>query len=110
MLYILRRIFCAIARRGDYRLWIDTQIKGTLARWSVHIADCTVAPSAAFASALRSWSGKAVAYIHHGFDHEVFFREPAPLATSEKRNSRRRKALCAFCSSATTITIGISKL
>ncbi|MGA8836881.1 MAG: glycosyltransferase family 1 protein [Candidatus Sulfotelmatobacter sp.] len=65
--------------RGDYRLWIDTQIKGTLARWSVHIADCTVAPSAAFASALRQWSGKAVAYIHHGFDHEVFFREPAPL-------------------------------
>src|ERR1700691_4682251 len=35
--------------RGDYRLWLDTAAKGTLARWSVHAADSTVAPSAAFA-------------------------------------------------------------
>jgi glycosyltransferase involved in cell wall biosynthesis len=70
--------------RGDYRLWIDTQIKGTLARWSVHIADCTVAPSATFAGELRQWSGKAVAYIHHGFDHEAFFPEQAPLCQQVK--------------------------
>src|SRR5580692_8761997 len=39
--------------RGDYRLWLDTEVKGALARWSVRMADCTVAPSAAFASDLR---------------------------------------------------------
>jgi glycosyltransferase involved in cell wall biosynthesis len=70
--------------RGDYRLWIDTKIKGTLARWSVHIADCTVAPSATFAGELQQWSGKDVAYIHHGFDHEAFFREQAPLCPEVK--------------------------
>jgi glycosyltransferase involved in cell wall biosynthesis len=65
--------------RGDYRLWIDTQVKGALARWSVQEADCTVAPSATFAGELRQWTGKDVAYIHHGFDHKVFFRNHAPL-------------------------------
>ena len=34
--------------RGDYRLWLDTAVKATLARWSVRAADCTVAPSAAW--------------------------------------------------------------
>ncbi|MGA2022443.1 MAG: glycosyltransferase family 1 protein [Candidatus Sulfotelmatobacter sp.] len=70
--------------RGDYRLLIDTKIKGTLARWSVHIADCTVAPSATFASELQQWSGKNVEYIHHGFDHESFFREQTPLCQEVK--------------------------
>lgn len=65
--------------RGDYRLWIDTEMKAVLARWSVRTADCTVAPSAAFASDLRQWTGKHVVSIHHGFDHEVFFRDRAPL-------------------------------
>ncbi|MFZ0759559.1 MAG: glycosyltransferase family 1 protein [Candidatus Sulfotelmatobacter sp.] len=65
--------------RGDYRLWLDTKVKSALARWSVGWADCTVAPSAAFASDLRRWTGKDVVSIHHGFDQEAFFREPAPL-------------------------------
>ena len=65
--------------RGDYRLWIDTKIKGRFAQWSVDIADRTVAPSATFASELRQWTGKDVMFIHHGFDHEAFFREQAPL-------------------------------
>jgi glycosyltransferase involved in cell wall biosynthesis len=65
--------------RGDYRLWIDTKVKGALARWSVQAADCTVAPSATFAGELRQWTGKDVAYIHHGFDHKAFFRDHAPL-------------------------------
>ena len=65
--------------RGDYRLWLDTEVKATLARWSVRTADCTVAPSAAFASDLRQWTGKDVISIHHGFDHEAFFREQTPL-------------------------------
>jgi glycosyltransferase involved in cell wall biosynthesis len=65
--------------RGDYRLWLDTEVKATLARWSVRAADCTVAPSATFASELRRWTGMDVVSIHHGFDREVFFAEPAPL-------------------------------
>ena len=65
--------------RGDYRLWLDTEVKTALARWSVRMADCTVAPSAAFASDLRQWTGEDVVSIHHGFDHEAFFRDQAPL-------------------------------
>jgi glycosyltransferase involved in cell wall biosynthesis len=65
--------------RGDYRLWLDTEVKAALARWSVRTADCTVAPSTAFASDLRQWTGRDVVSLHHGFDHEAFFREPAPL-------------------------------
>jgi glycosyltransferase involved in cell wall biosynthesis len=65
--------------RGDYRLWLDTEVKATLARWSVRTAACTVAPSAAFASELRQSTGMDVISIHHGFDREAFFRVPAPL-------------------------------
>ena len=65
--------------RGDYRLWIDTEVKATLARWSVRAADCTVAPSAAFASELRQWTGMRMEAIHHGFDREAFFRDQTPL-------------------------------
>jgi len=96
--------------RGDYRLWIDTKIKGTLARWSVHIADCTVAPSATFAGELQQWSGKDVAYIHHGFDHEAFFREQAPLCPEVKAQFAATEGALRVFSSATTITIAILKL
>jgi glycosyltransferase involved in cell wall biosynthesis len=65
--------------RGDYRLWIDTELKSALARWSVQVADCTVAPSVTFARELHQWTGKNVVAIHHGFDHQSFFREEAPL-------------------------------
>jgi glycosyltransferase involved in cell wall biosynthesis len=65
--------------RGDWRLWLDTELKATLARWSVRTADCTVAPSAAFARDLRQWTGKEVVSIHHGFDHQAFFRDQTPL-------------------------------
>ncbi|MGB7600062.1 MAG: glycosyltransferase family 1 protein [Candidatus Sulfotelmatobacter sp.] len=74
-----------IRERGDYRLWIDTEIKGALARWSVKVADCTVAPSATFANELRDWTGKEVMSIHHGFDPDAFFRERAPLCQDVQR-------------------------
>ncbi len=74
-----------VGQRGDYRLWIDTEIKGALARWSVKVADCTVAPSATFAGELRDWTGKEVMSIHHGFDHEAFFRQRAPLGEDVQR-------------------------
>ena len=68
--------------RGDYRLWLDTELKGGIARWSVRAADCTVAPSAAFAAHLRQSTGRDVISIHHGFDHEAFFRDQTPLPES----------------------------
>jgi glycosyltransferase involved in cell wall biosynthesis len=74
-----------VGQRGDYRLWMDTEIKGALARWSVKVADCTVAPSATFAGELRDWTGKEVMSIHHGFDHEAFFRQRAPLGEDVQR-------------------------
>lgn len=68
-----------LRRRGDYRLWIDTEIKGVLAKCSVRAAECTVAPSAAFAHDLADWTGKKVSTIHHGFDHKAFFCDQTPL-------------------------------
>jgi glycosyltransferase involved in cell wall biosynthesis len=79
-LYISNDFSRDLRDRGDYRLWLDTEVKAALARWSVRTADCTVAPSASFAGDLRQWAGKDVVSIHHGFDHEAFFRDPAPLA------------------------------
>lgn len=68
-----------LRERGDYRLWLDTELKGALARWSVRAADCTVAPSATFAAELRRWAGRDVVCIHHGFDRDLFFRDQALL-------------------------------
>lgn len=68
-----------LRERGDYRLWLDTQAKAAFAKWSVQKADCTVAPSAAFAQELRLWTGKDVLCIHHGFDPEAFFADQTPL-------------------------------
>jgi glycosyltransferase involved in cell wall biosynthesis len=78
-LYISSDFFRDLRARGDYKLWLDTEVKAVIARWSVRAADCTVAPSAAFAGELQRWTGRNVVCMHHGFDHEAFFREPAPL-------------------------------
>jgi len=48
-LYTSADFLCDLRERGDYRLWLDTEVKGALARWSVRTADCTVAPSVTFA-------------------------------------------------------------
>jgi glycosyltransferase involved in cell wall biosynthesis len=68
-----------LRERGDYRLWLDTEMKAALAKLSIRMADCTVAPSAAFAQELQLWSGKGVICIHHGFDREAFFSDQTPL-------------------------------
>jgi glycosyltransferase involved in cell wall biosynthesis len=76
--------------RGDYRMLIDTRVKGVLARWSIRTADCVVAPSQAFAEDLQQWTGKAIVAIHHGFDQEAFSKDssPLPAAVREKLESR----------------------
>ncbi|HVI08321.1 MAG TPA: glycosyltransferase family 1 protein [Candidatus Binatia bacterium] len=68
--------------RGEYRMWLDTLIKGELARWSVGAATCTVAPSAAFARDLQHWTGCPVIAIHHGFSPDTFFARNSPLRPS----------------------------
>ena len=69
------------ARRA-YGIWLDTLIRAFLARRSVRWADCTVAPSKAFAETLRRWTGREVVGLHHGFDREIFFADSSPLPSS----------------------------
>lgn len=66
--------------RGELRMWLDTRLKAMLAKNSVSWANCTVAPSYAFAEELSKWSGSPVVAIHHGFDHERFFANQSPLS------------------------------
>jgi glycosyltransferase involved in cell wall biosynthesis len=68
-----------LRQRREYGLWLDTRIKGSLARRSIHWAERTVAPTEAFAQELRHWTGRDVVAIHHGFDRESFFRDQTPL-------------------------------
>ncbi len=78
-LYTSKDFFRDLRKRGDYRLWIDTKAKGWFARRSVRAAECTIAPTEAFAADLHQWTGKDVMSIHHGFDHEAFVRETVSL-------------------------------
>jgi glycosyltransferase involved in cell wall biosynthesis len=78
-LYTSRDFYADLRSRGDYRLWLDTELKGVFAKWSIQAADAVVAPSEAFAKELRSWTGKPIAVVHHGFDREEFVRDQSPL-------------------------------
>jgi glycosyltransferase involved in cell wall biosynthesis len=68
-----------VRARHDYKIWFDTRIKAILAKASIRWANCTVAPSQAFAEELRGWSGGNIVSIHHGFDREAFWREDGAL-------------------------------
>ncbi len=78
-----------LRQRGEYRMWLDTRIRGYLARRSIHWADRTVAPSQSFAKQLQAWTGCEVLSIYHGFDPEFFFADQSPLPPElqEKLNS-----------------------
>jgi glycosyltransferase involved in cell wall biosynthesis len=71
--------------RRHYTLWLDTKVKSVLARRSPAWADCTVAPSQAFATELKMWTGREVIPIHHGFDREIFFSDARPLPDAVER-------------------------
>jgi glycosyltransferase involved in cell wall biosynthesis len=71
--------------RREYALLADNCVKRVLAGRSVHWADQTVAPSHAFADDLQHWTGREVAVIPHGFDHEAFFADQTPLADDIQR-------------------------
>jgi glycosyltransferase involved in cell wall biosynthesis len=79
-LYTSADFYSDLRARGEYRLLVDTWVKGVLARWSIRTADCVVAPSRAFAEDLRQWTGKAIVAIHHGFDRDAFSQDNSPLA------------------------------
>ena len=69
-----------LLRRGEYRMLVDTWLRGIFAKKSVQWADCTIAPSRAFAADLQQWTGKQVQAVYHGFNPDLFFRDQSPLA------------------------------
>ena len=68
-----------LRQRREHRLWLDTRVRGVFAKRSISWADCTVAPSRAFAEELRRWTGREVTSIYHGFDHSAFFSDESQL-------------------------------
>ena len=78
-LYTSQEFFRDLRARRDLRLWLDTHLKGILAKRSIRWAARTVAPSRAFAGVLEHWSGKEITTIHHGFDRDTFFGDPGAL-------------------------------
>jgi glycosyltransferase involved in cell wall biosynthesis len=78
-LYTSADFYRDLVARREYGMWLDTQTKAFLAKKSVLWADCTVAPTQAFADELQRWTGKTVFAIHHGFDREIFFSDQSPL-------------------------------
>jgi glycosyltransferase involved in cell wall biosynthesis len=99
-LYTSRDFYADLRSRGDYRLWLDTQLKGAFAKWSIQAADTVVAPSEAFAEELRCWTGKPIAVVHHGFDREQFVRDQSPLPEDiqQKLDSAREAVRLLFVS------------
>jgi glycosyltransferase involved in cell wall biosynthesis len=80
-IYLSSDFYRDLWSRNEYRLLLDTQIRGILAKSSIRWADVTVAPSHAFARELERWSGKEIVAIHHGFDSDAFTRDSTPLPT-----------------------------
>ena len=88
-LYTSEDFFRDVKQRGDYGLWLDTKLKGQVAKWSVRAADYTVAPSQAFADEIKRWTGVLALVIHHGFDRNLFFRDAEPLPAELKKKLER---------------------
>ena len=88
-LYTSRDFFRDVMKRGHYGLWLDTKLKGQMAKWSVRAADCTVAPSQAFAEEIHRWTGVPARAIHHGFDRNLFFRDSEAPPPELKRKLER---------------------
>ncbi len=80
-----------VRARGDYAIWLDTLVKGWLARRSISCADITVAPSEAFAQELNRWTGRKVLSLHHGFDPDAFLKDATPLASAVQNQLEQGK-------------------
>lgn len=90
-LYTSSNFLRDVRARGDYAIWVDTRIKGWLARRSIGRADITVAPSEAFARELHQWSGEEVVSLHHGFDLDAFTNDAAPLPAAAQTQLEQAK-------------------
>jgi glycosyltransferase involved in cell wall biosynthesis len=88
-LYTSPDFFRDVRQRRDYRLWLDTRLKGQIAKWSVRAADRTVAPSQAFADEIERWTGVRALAIHHGFDRNLFFQDTGPLPEELQKRLER---------------------
>ncbi|PYX46044.1 MAG: hypothetical protein DMG79_17745, partial [Acidobacteria bacterium] len=71
--------FRDLLSRHEYRMWLDTRMRGVIAKRSIAWANVTVAPSLAFADELCHWTGARVQAIHHGFDGDSFVADSTPL-------------------------------
>jgi glycosyltransferase involved in cell wall biosynthesis len=87
-LYTSHHFDSDLRQRGEFRMWIDTYLKGVFAKWSISAADCTVAPSESFARELRQWTGRPVSAVHHGFDRNAFHGDMSPLPTAVEEQLR----------------------
>ena len=93
-IYCSRDYYSDLITRGEYRLWAETRVRALLAKRSIQWADVTVAPSQAFADELHRWTGEPIRTIHHGFNHESFSRNAAPLNSDiEEKLAREEGAL-----------------
>lgn len=90
-IYTSQDYFRDLRARREYRMWVDTHIRGWLARKSVEWADVTVTPSEAFADEVRRWTGQPVQAIHHGFDTAAFADESKPLSPELAQKLRESK-------------------
>ena len=77
-----------LVTRREYRMLLETKIKGILAKKSIDWADCTIAPSESFARELEVWTHRRVIALHHGFDHQFFVanQQGLPEEISKKLN------------------------
>jgi glycosyltransferase involved in cell wall biosynthesis len=81
-IYFSPDFFKDLQERREYRMWLDTRMRGVIARRSIRWADATVAPSEAFANELRNCGGDArIVAIPHGFDRQAFCGDTSPLAS-----------------------------
>jgi len=92
-LYTSKAFYRDLLRRREYRMWMATRVRGYFARKSVHWADCTVAPTKAFAGELGRWTGKHIEAVHHGFDENIFFSDDSPLPNG----MRQKLTVAASC-------------
>jgi glycosyltransferase involved in cell wall biosynthesis len=90
-LYTSGDFFRDVIQRRHYGLWLDTKLKGQIAKWSVRTADRTVAPTRAYADEIERWTGVRASAIHHGFDRSLFFRDTVPLPEELKDKLERNR-------------------
>ncbi len=108
-LYTSSDFYRDLRSRKDYRLWLDTRVKGVFAKQSVSWADRTVAPSLAFADELRRWTKGRSSRLITASTMKASARMVLPYPPPRSKSSIPRKTVCACFSSATTTTTGTSK-